>query len=134
LVITYPHDRFCNHRTLSRLARRFFHRHRLRPGDWHAHRQNATSTTQRGRPDAAVADAGSRLEPVVELHPPSGVLQKLDTESDFGEGHDAHVKKVEGLTGYKLQHLRVRSPTPQLRENVGVEQPARHSSTPRIGA
>ena len=38
--------------------------------------------------------------------------QKLDTESDFREGHDANVKKVEGLNGYKLQHLRVRSGTP----------------------
>ena len=62
------------------------------------------------------------------------VVEELDPEPDFGEGHDADIEKVQGLTGDELQNIAVGSRPPELRQDIRVEQPTRHRSTPRTGA
>src|SRR5208283_1508237 len=72
-------------------------------------------------------------EPIVECDALAGVGNKLNAEADFGETHSADIEFFECLLGDEGKHFRLGFWAAQLRENIRVEQPTRHRSTPRTG-
>src|SRR4051794_23043888 len=73
------------------------------------------------------------IEPLIQIPSTADVRQQLDPEADLRDRDHADVQKVERLRGDKLHHVAIRLRTPKLRQDVGVEQPASHSSTSRTG-
>ena len=60
-------------------------------------------------------------EPIVQLGSSISVAAEFDAKADFGEGHHADLKQIEGLRSDECNRLRFRPSTSQLREDIGVE-------------
>src|SRR6185312_5041541 len=60
-------------------------------------------------------------QPVGQLRATRGVWNQLDAESNLSQRHGTDIERLQGLSGDELQHLRLRTRTPELGENVGVE-------------
>src|SRR5208337_3415637 len=72
-------------------------------------------------------------EPVVEFGALAGLGDELYAEADFGESHGADVEIVERAPGDEGEHSWFGLRATQLGENIRIEQPTRHRSTPRTG-
>lgn len=63
----------------------------------------------------------------------SGVIHHLDAEANLGERNGADVEVIKRLRLNKGHDLGLWPWPPQLRQDVGVEQPTRHNITSRTG-
>jgi hypothetical protein len=70
---------------------------------------------------------------VVEFGAPAGIGDKFNAEADFGKSHGADVELLERLRGDEGEHFRFGLGAAQLGEDIRIEQPTRHRSTPRTG-
>jgi hypothetical protein len=72
-------------------------------------------------------------EPVIEFSALTGIGDKLNAETDFGESHGADIELFERMCGDEGEHLALGLRAAQLGEDIRIEQPTRHRSTPRTG-
>jgi hypothetical protein len=72
-------------------------------------------------------------EPVIEFGAPIGVCDAFDAEPEFGERDGADIELFERMRGDEGRHFGLGLWAAQFREDIRVEQPSRHKSTPRTG-
>ncbi len=72
-------------------------------------------------------------EPIVQFGAAGCVADEFDAEADFGEGNRADVEQIERLRRDEGDDFGFRLGAAQFGENIRVEQPSRHRSTPRTG-
>lgn len=87
----------------------------------------------RERMPALRPSSASSRHLVVEFGAPAGIGDKFNAEADFGKSHGADVELLERLRGDEGEHFRFGLGAAQLGEDIRIEQPTRHRSTPRTG-
>jgi hypothetical protein len=73
-------------------------------------------------------------EPVVELGAAAGVRDELDAKANFGERNGAYIEMFEWMRSNEGGHFAFWLRAAQLGEDIRIEQPTRHRSTPRTGS
>jgi hypothetical protein len=72
-------------------------------------------------------------KPVIEFGALSGVGDKLNAEADFCESHGTYIELFKWMRSNEGEHFALGLRAAQLGEDIRIEQPTRHRSTPRTG-
>jgi len=72
-------------------------------------------------------------QPVIQLGAANRIVDRLDAVSDFSERDGADEQVLEPFASDEASHARIGARSTQLRNHIGIEQPAAHSLTARTG-
>ncbi len=72
-------------------------------------------------------------QPVIQIGSTLRVRQQFDPEAYFGKRNNTDVELFQGLRAYEFRDFGFGPRPPKFGDDIGVEQPSRHSETSRSG-
>jgi hypothetical protein len=72
-------------------------------------------------------------QPVIQIGSTRCVWQQFDPEAYFGKRNNTDVEPFQGLRAYEFGDFGFGPRPPKFGDDIGVEQPSRHSKTSRTG-
>jgi hypothetical protein len=72
-------------------------------------------------------------QPVIQIGSTRCVRQQFDPEAYFGKRNNTDEEPFQGLRAYEFRNFGFGLRPPKLGDDIGVEQPSRHSETSRTG-